>query len=117
MSVSLLDEKENVNSANECVKQDTSFTTSSILKPSQKENVLQLTPKKAPKVSFVALFMILHNFVYFESLLEVHISAYFSRVVIYSSFIEWKLIYFHIISSRIVVRLSKVQLISNLSCP
>ncbi|KAK3726937.1 hypothetical protein QZH41_014793 [Actinostola sp. cb2023] len=55
MSGSLLDEKENAKSANEFAKEDKAFTTSSILKPSQKENVLQLgqlTPQKAPKVTF-----------------------------------------------------------------
>jgi hypothetical protein len=54
MSSSLSEEKENVNITNEFAKEDKVSTASSVLKPSQKENVFssqQLTPKKPPKVS------------------------------------------------------------------
>ncbi|XP_031554284.1 transforming acidic coiled-coil-containing protein 3-like [Actinia tenebrosa] len=55
MSSSLLEEKENVNIPNEFAKEGKTTTKSSILKPSQRENVSsvqQLTPQKPPKVTF-----------------------------------------------------------------
>lgn len=51
MSGSLLEDKENVAISHEFAKEDPAHITSSILKPSQKQNVGQLTPKKPPKVS------------------------------------------------------------------
>jgi len=50
MSGSVLEEKENVKIVHEFAKEDAALTTTSILKPSQKANVGQLTPNKAPKV-------------------------------------------------------------------
>lgn len=63
MSSSHLEEKENVNILNEFAKEGKTTSTNSILKPSQKENVLsvqQLTPQKPPKVSFYSPTKIIH---------------------------------------------------------
>ena len=57
MSSTILENKENVDVPNEFAKESKTTSTSSILKASQKENVLsekQLTPQKPPKVSLRA---------------------------------------------------------------